>query len=177
LRRALGRLARAGIPDALPHVLKLTAYVPSLTPWAIRYVIAAGASHIAEALQVMDDIVAKVSHSDWQRLWLLRGLDELSALAPEAPGDSQARVRWVSQLRHSRCGPSVVAEAAMALASVSEVEFAELEYALRNQPAALSAWYLKSIARLHQRGDMQAEQYAAVRGHGGLYAALLPVAP
>ncbi len=66
LRRALGRLIRAETADALPHVLKLAAYVPSLTPWTIRYVVAAGQQQREPAIEVMDEIVRAISLSDWR---------------------------------------------------------------------------------------------------------------
>jgi hypothetical protein len=174
LRRALGRLIRAGIADALPHVLKMLVYVPSLTPWAIRYVIAAGNENPAEALEVLDEAVEKVSLSDWQRVWVIHGFDELKALDAEAPGESARRVRWVTGLRHSRCGPLVAAEAALALTTIGAIEFAELEYAMRNQPAALLAWYLVGVQRLRERSAVSDAEYRAIRGEGGLYSVLLP---
>jgi hypothetical protein len=174
LRRALARLIRAGIADSLPDVLKLLAYVPSLTPWVIRYVIAAGDEHLAEALKVLDEVVAKISLSDWQRVWVIRALDELKALTSAAPGDPAARTGWVTDLRHSRCGPIVYAEAAVALAAVGKIDFVELEYALRTQPAALTPWYLAGVRRLGGRGGATDDQYAAIRREGGLYTVLLP---
>jgi hypothetical protein len=171
LRRALGRLVRAGISDALPHVLKLVAYVPALTPWAIRYVIAAGSQEPDQAAAVLDDVVAKVSLSDWQRLWIVRALNELGALAQDAPGSPSIRVDWVASLRHGRHSPAVVAEATLA---ANSVQFEDLEYALRDQPGALTPWYLSAIRLLSDHGVVSDEQYAAVRGEGGLFAALLP---
>lgn len=176
LRRALGRLIRAGSAEVLPHILKLLAYVPSLTPWAIRYVIAAGDNRRqrARALQVLDDVANKISLSDWQRTWVVHALDELGGLDPDAPGDVYQRVSWTSELRHSRCGPIVMAQAAMALASVGAIQFADAEYALRTQPAALAPWYLTAVHRLREIGDVSDDQYAALRREGGLNAALLP---
>lgn len=174
LRRGLGRLIRAGISDALAYVLKLVAYVPALTPWAIRYVIAAGSQQPDQAVTVLDDVVARISLSDWQRLWVVRALDELGALRPDAPGNPSIRVDWVTSLRHGRHSPAVAAEAALALAAAGSIQFEDLEYALRDQPGALIPWYLGGIRRLSEAGIVTGKQYAAVRGEGGLFAALLP---
>lgn len=174
LRRAISRLSRAGTADALPHVLKLLAYVPSLTPWTIRYVIAAGEQHHVDAIQVLDDVIGRISLSDWQRLWILRGLDELHALDARSPGDVASRVQWVRNLRHSRSGPIVIAEAALALATVGAIGFAEVEYSLRDQPNALRPWYLTVARRLRALGAISDVEYAALRGEGGLFAVLLP---
>jgi hypothetical protein len=174
LRRALGRLIREGTPAILPDVLKLLAYVPSLTPWTIRYVIAANRTDGDQSqLEVLDDVIAKISLSDWQRVWLIHALDALHGLHPESSGDPESRVVWTSGLRHSRCGPIVAAEAAMALADVRAISFADLEYSLRTQPAALAPWYLKAVRRLRAAGDVSDEQYAALQREGGLYSVLL----
>jgi Reverse transcriptase (RNA-dependent DNA polymerase) len=176
LRRALGRLIRERSADALPHVLKLFAYVPSLTPWTTRYVIAAGQNgeQLRQAVQVLDEVINNVSLGDWQRVWVIRAFDELEALDPSAPGEPDRRVSWTSGLLHSRSGPIVAAEAALALAAVDATEFADLEYALRTQPVALVPWYLTAIQRLRGRGQVSDDQYAALRREGGLHAALLP---
>lgn len=176
LSRALGRLIRAGVPDALPYVVKLIVYVPSLTPRAVRYIVAAGAAQ-QETADVLDEIVDKVSLSDWQRAWIVRAFDDLGLLATTAPGDAHARTDWVASLRRGRHGPIVAAEAALALAGVEAVEFADVEFALRNQPAVTAPWYLTGIRRLHMLGRGSNKQYAAVRGEGGIYAALLPELP
>lgn len=172
LRRALSRLIRAGIADALPHIVKLIVYVPSLTPWALRYVIAAGGQECDQAIAVLDNVV-KISLGDWQRAWVVRALAELNALVPDASGDPSARVEWVNNLRYGRYGPVVKAESALALASVGAVDFIEIEYALRNEPTALAPWYLVAIRRLHGLSKVSDSQLAAIRGEGGLYATLL----
>ena len=110
---------------------------------------------------------------DWQRGWVVRALDELNALATDASGDASARIQWVNNLRHGRYGPVVKAESALALALVAAIEFAEIEHALRNEPAALAPWYLTAVRRLHNIGQVADSQLAAIRGEGGLYAALL----
>ena len=174
LRRCLGRLIRAGVPDSLPHVLKLVAYVPALTPWVVRYVVKAGSQQLGQAVLVLDHIMTNITLSDWQRLWVVHAIDELEVLKPDAPGNSSARIEWVARLRHGRHSPVVASEAAFALASVGSISYDELEYALRDQPGALIPWYLGGIRRLYERGDATAKEFMAIRGEGGLFAALLP---
>lgn len=126
------------------------------------------------AVAVLDEIMQKISLRDWQRLWVVRALDELEALKSGAPGNPSARVNWVTNLRHGRQHPVVMAEAALALSAGGSVSFAELEYALRDQPGALTSWYISGILRLKEFGTVTSSEYAAVYGEGGLFAALLP---
>jgi len=173
LRRALGRLIRAGIAEALPHVTKLVIYAPSLTPWAMRYVGAAGLHDPGEAAGVLGALVDNVSLSDWQRMWIARTIDELGLLQSDAPGNPSELRAWLTNLMHGRHNPIVAAEATMALAGIHGVDFADVEYRLRNEPAALATWYLTAINRLRTQGDVTEQQYTAVRGEAGLYAAVL----
>jgi hypothetical protein len=177
LRRALARLVRHGTAEALPHVRKLAVYAHSLTPWVIRYVVAAGEQASEGAAKVLSEIIATVSLSDWQRAWIVRALGDLGLLDPGAAGDPSAAVEWVRSLRHGRHGPIVRAEAALALAAVDQIEYADLELGLRGEPAALASWYLVGIRRLHDRRGVTDDQLAAVRGEGGLNAAVLGVSP
>lgn len=173
LRRALGRLARAGIDDAFGDVVKLVVYVPSLTPWAVRYVMSAGRERPEAAANVLGSLVADVSLSDWQRAWIVHAFDELGLLDPAAPGSPEGAVEWVAGLRHGRHGPVVVAQAALALAHFGRIEFSDLEHALRSEPGAMATWYLVAIRRLHDDEQMAEDQYSAIRGEGGLHGALL----
>jgi hypothetical protein len=176
IRRALSQLARTRMGDALQDTLKLFAFVPSLTPWVIRYVVAAGDDepNWAGALAALDQMIATVSLSDWQKLWVIHALDELKALDPDAPGDTHARKLWVHEVRDSRAGAIVIAEATLALSKIGAVEFDDVEYGLRTQPMALAPWYLAGVSRLRLRDEVTVQQYTALRGEGGLYTALLP---
>ena len=174
LRRSLGQLIRLGNPDALPHVIKLIIYVPALTPWALRYISKAGTQQLGQAATVLDEIVSKVSLSDWQRIWVVRAIDDLRLLEPSSPADQTLRAEWISNLRHARHSPAVVAEAALALSAAGLIQFGDLDYALRGEPTALNPWYIDSIRRLHERGMVTPKEYRAVRSEGGLFTVMLP---
>jgi len=174
LRRALGRLIRSRAEDGFPHLVKLVAYVPSLTPWVIRYAIAAGEQHREDAANLFATLVADVAMSDWQRMWVVRGLTDLELLDPAVSHSASEMAGWVEALRHGRHSPVVRAEASLALAAAGRIDFRDLEHSLRGQPAALSAWYLVAIRRLHARGGgVSDDQVAAIRGEGGLFASIL----
>jgi hypothetical protein len=127
LRRALGHLKLARVGDALPYLVKLVVYVPSLTPWAIRYVIATGEQdHQEQAADVLAGLVAHVSLSDWQRVWIVRAMDELRLLESAALRNPSATIEWVAGLRHGRHSPVVRAEASLALATVGKITYEDL---------------------------------------------------
>lgn len=173
-RRALGRVTRAGTGEALQHMVKLVIYVPALTPWIVRYVIAAGQTQLDQAVQVLDEIIARVSLSDWQRVWVVYAFDQLGALTSDAPGDTEDRKSKVADFIQGHHTPIVAAQSALGLATVGAIEFDALEYALRYQPSALISWYLAAISRLRALDKVTRSQYAALRGEGGLFATLLP---
>ena len=172
LRQAFTRLRIARVADALPHVRKILAYVPSITPWAIRYVMAAGEQDRDHASRVLGDLIECAALSDWQRCWVVRALHDLSLLR-EASADGATKARWVRNLLHGRHSDVLRAEAAMSLACAGAIHFVELEYFLRTLPTALSPWILTGIRALHGSGAVTEAQMDAVRGDGGIYREIL----
>jgi len=174
LRRAFGQLIRAGVPDGLPHVIKIISYVPALTPWALRYVVKAGEQQPDQAASVIDGFVQNVSLSDWQRIWITRSISDLNLLDSASAGEQALRLSWTENLRRTRHNPAVSAEAALALSTSGLISFSDLDYGLRDEPTALHPWYLEAIRRLYSHQMVTVKEYRAVRGEGGLFSAMLP---
>ncbi len=177
LRRALGRMIAVGAVEPLQHMTKFFAYTPSLTPWLCRYVIAAGASDSAAAAEILDAVIAKLSLGDWQRVWIVRALDELNLLDPGAPGVVGRRAGWVAELQHGRYAEYLGAEALLALARPGLADALDIDHGLRERPAVLMPWHLAAVARMHTNGKLTNQEYAAYREEGSLQRALLPRLP
>jgi len=176
LRRALGRAIRATTPDVLDDLVKFFAYAPSLTPWLCRYAVASGASQLERAATVLDQVLSRVSLGDWQRLWVLTAVDDLSLLGDAAPGDVSSRASAVNQLLHGRHSALVASQALLTLAAGGYSTLEDVEHGLRERPDATKPWHLAALVRLHARGLVTPQQYSAYRDEGGLERTLL-VAP
>lgn len=173
LRRAINRITRARDSVAISQMTKISIYVPSLTPSAMRYLMAAGDQDKAAAAEVLSVLTQRASLSDWQRVWLTRTIDALELHKPGAPGDSSAMLSWISKLTQGRYSSAVLAEATLTLAHSGHTDYQEVEQRLRSEPSCLAPWYLASIRSMQGEGKVAAGQYDALRARRGLYAAVL----
>jgi hypothetical protein len=170
IRRALIRLADPGEPRALSVLSKMesiVAFVASATPYVLRYLQAMATLDRPAVTRTVEAITADVSLSSWQRLCLLRAIDDLDLL------DSEPLFTWVESHRAQRFEPDVRAEAALALAGVNRIEAQEITRGLDEAPSALATWYLVALQRLHHGGAVPQDTYDAVCEEGGLHATIL----
>lgn len=170
IRRALIRLADRQEPRAITVMSKLdsvVAFVPSTTPYALRYLKEMAGIDRRGAIQTLAALATDISLSDWQRLCLLRTIRELSI------SDAEPFTSWITTHRAQRYEPTVRAEAALALADVNKIDAQEVIRALDEEPSALANWYLTALRRLHSHRAVSQETYDAVRDESGLYAAIL----
>jgi hypothetical protein len=147
LRRALRNLARVQNPNGLERVTTLLIYAPALTPSVATYLTSVAPIAPATVSEVFDTIRQKVSLSDWQAHWLVY-VARSTALLQGDPQVVQNRILWIKTFLRGRSTPHLRAEAALALATVGELDLDELEYGLRNEPSVLSLWYLTAVKAL-----------------------------
>jgi hypothetical protein len=170
---ALAKNAQETSVGALGGLTDLVSFVPALTPSVLRYLQAVALVDRTGALRAVDDIRDKTSLSAWQRVWLMRCMDDLRASLALTPESATDFLDWVSTHRDSKFRPLVRAEAAYVLAGAGRLTCDELVHALDEEPAAVAPWYLLGLRRLRDLGVVDLDRFAAVRDQGGIHRALL----
>ncbi|HEV2755037.1 MAG TPA: RNA-directed DNA polymerase [Actinomycetota bacterium] len=168
IRRALATLTNQEHPGGLEWVVRLVEFIPSLTPQAVTYLIAA---YGADADRVREQ-TTKLRHgesvSEWQAMWFVHALRELGFL------DSPEAIEWTRTQRDRGRGGLLAAEASLALAESAAITFDQLDIGLRMEPEVLAPWYVLGIKAL--RGSMNeasVQQTAAIRDTSRLFKILL----
>ncbi|MET7948417.1 reverse transcriptase domain-containing protein [Micromonospora sp. NPDC005324] len=170
IRRALIRLSDSEEPRGIavmPKMEHIVAFVPSATPYVLRYLRAMVELDRTAVTRTVAAIATDISLSDWQRFCLIRAIRELRLV------DADPFLAWVMTHRAQRFEPAVRAEAALALAEANEIEAQGVIRSLDEEPSALATWYLMALRRLFQHGAVPRETHDAVRDENGLHAAML----
>lgn len=172
LRRAIWSVVRARDARALPAVVPLAVYIPSLTPAICRYGEALSDGHREAVADVVDVVLARVSLGGWQRLWFNRLLRDAELLAEESPGDRTSRVAFARACTNDPRHPATRAEAALALAPVGMFPVSEIAERLVTEPRALASWYVVASHEAAQT-DRDAKILRGISGSDPLYSMLL----
>ena len=172
LRRALSRLAKYPSAEILEQLIPLMAFVPTLSPWIFRLVVASHGASPEGCTTFVRSVMSDVALNDWQRAWALRTIDQLGMLGSSYP-EQDAVAAWVRELLVGRHAPYVVGEGVLALAGAGRIEFSEVEHLLATEPLALAAWYLTAIRRLRGLGEVGDKEYRSAQGTDGVATALL----
>lgn len=125
LRRAVNGMIIAGDARAVPDVVRLAIYAPSLTPNLMRYLRTIGETLEPEAAAwkdlgaSVDQLASDVALNAWQCLWLVDIVRELSLLDEALHGRSvvRPRVAWIDGLRRDTRNEALRAVAIRALAA------------------------------------------------------------
>lgn len=153
LRRALGVLTRDQDPRALPQMLELLIYIPSLTPSLCRYLIAVNESAPRQIVEVLDEALKTASLNDWQRVWLLSVITEVDLLLPHSGGDDRMRLEWVRSLRLNTRDDIVRCWCSRALSRAGALPLREVVADADVAPSALLLPYADAIVRAVQQPD------------------------
>lgn len=166
IRRAINTLARLGDDHALPILLDLLAYQPAMTHLIVRYAerIAATAPGVAD---VLDQTIAKLSLTDWQRAWVAYGYRACAA------GIHGAREQWLRTLLGQEPSSYSAAEAAVTMSGAGLLDFSMVEDRIRRAPTALVPWYLVAAANLKTQGAVSQSAVGALQAVSPTARALL----
>lgn len=123
LRRALNGLAKAADARGVAKILELLIYAPALTPNVMRYLARIAERNRTAVASVADSLMTHVSQNEWQQIWLIDLLRELSLLDPGAGDSATARADWVSAVRLATRSAPLRAVATRALAGSIRIDF------------------------------------------------------
>ncbi|MFL6163749.1 MAG: hypothetical protein ACJ74U_16205 [Jatrophihabitantaceae bacterium] len=170
IRGAVNTLRRLKRPEALPRVVHLFIFAPSLTPRLCEYLADLYAMNMTEVERIWDALSKEHGEklSEWQVLWLIDIARRLKLL-----GHKDERVEFVEQQQLRGAHSVLHAESMLALAEVGHSNFKELDAALRTEPEALAPWYVLGIRALADAGHVTQDRFAAVRDSSPLYKLLL----
>lgn len=172
LRCALWSVIRVADARALPALLPLAIYVPSLTPVLCRYAEALAGEHETDVAAAVDLVLDRVSLGGWQRLWFNRLLRNAGLLIEQSPGDTAARIAFANAcIGHTR-HPATRAEAVLALAPTGLIPVQDIVQNLVTQPRALASWYVAAAAEAAVN-DRDEKVLDGLRGSEPHYAMLL----
>lgn len=172
LRRAIWSAVRARDERALPVVVPLAIYVPSLTPVLCRYAEALAGEHAEDVATSIDVVIGRVSLGGWQRLWFNRLLRGAGLLREQSPGDRTGRLAFVESCAADTRNPITRAEAVLALAPTGRLSVQRIAESLVTEPRALASWYVIGAAEAAST-DRDEKVLRGIRGSDPLYAMLL----
>jgi hypothetical protein len=147
LRRAFWSVVRAEDERALPALVPMAIYVPSLTPVLCRYATVVAQERPEEVASVIDVVVRSVSLGGWQRLWFANLLRTAELLRNESGSDLAARIAFVEGCASDDRHPVARAESILALAPTGRLSVQSIAESLVTQPRALASWYVIAAAQ------------------------------
>ncbi len=172
LRRAIWSVVRERDARAVPALVPLAVFVPSLTPAICRYAEALAEERQQEVAGVVDTIIARVSLGGWQRLWFNRLLRTSKLLLQPAPGDTTTRIRFAEACAGDGRHPATRAEAILALAGTGTVSVREIADFLVTEPRALASWYVMAAGEC-VRTERDQKVLRGISGSDPLYSMLI----
>jgi hypothetical protein len=170
LRSAVNSLRRLQNPGALARVVHLCLFAPALTPRLCEYLIDMHATEAAQVEEAWDTLTREhsASLSEWQAIWLVHVARRLNLL-----NASESRSSFVRVQRLRGQGGLLHAECSLALAEVGQIDFPDLDVALRDQPEALAPWYALGIKALASGAGVEQQRLDAVKNASPLYRLLI----
>lgn len=169
VRRALNTVTRHKHPVAIPHLLSILVYQPAMTHRIVGYAEALAHTHKQDLEQFFEDVVQRVSLSEWQRAWIAYGIGACDL--PKAQLTN--RVSWLERQLASRGESLATAEAAITLAKDQAIDFRSLHDRLRSTSEDLAPSYLHAMSLLDQSGGLQRKQLNALKSRSAVSNAIL----